>query len=275
MKKSISLILAIILVFSMSTIVSAEIGLGAGEYNGEVTGTYIAGVEGSGKVFCVDITWENLEFTYHAANEPVWDTTNHKYTDSSAAYWDGMGTITVTNHSNVIISAVPEFVADSGFENTELSFSTSKLHLPSSEFMEFGTAHTGAILVTAGGTLPAETNGKIGNVKVTIAEDTDVTVVDANALYEIAENLAMEADLYVAHEMEWSETEAQEVSIFQSDIATLNSFALDLKDAISTYETASEEKQESLNKAYVNTRNYYNIVLGKLNAYRATDSAAD
>lgn len=187
MKKLITLFVAIALVVGLSiTAFASETGVGAGSYSADVNGTYVPGTTGNSTVFCVDITWSDLDFTYHAAKEPVWDPVEHKYSEYAAAYWEGEGTITVTNHSNTIIGATPAFAADTGYESAELKFSTSKLHLSSSEFMAFGENQTGTITVTAAGSLPADTDGKIGAVTVAIAEDTEVTLAEAQALQTVA-----------------------------------------------------------------------------------------
>ena len=271
MKKSISLLLALMLILSMSITAFAENNLGAGVHEGEVTGTYVAGNEGSGTVFSVDITWENLAFTYKAANEPVWDTKDHKYSDYVAACWEGEGSIIVTNHSNTVISAVPKFVADEGFSDAKLRFDTEKLHLSSAEFMEFGENQTGTITVTAEGSLPAGTQGKIGVVQVTIAEDTDVSLADAEALYQKADALATEADLYQRDNFMNDPTPEQQA--FVTDISKLSSDTTGLQYAISACEEApaDAEKQAALNKWYKDTRESYFDVLSQYNAFKAAD----
>ena len=263
MKRIVSLLLTLVLVLSISTTVFAEEGLGQGQYTGEVTGTYVEGNEGSGTVFSVDIAWEGMEFIYHAAKEPVWDAENHKYSDYMAAYWEGEGTITVTNHSNTVISAVPEFVKDSGYEKAELEFSTTKLHLASSEFMAFGANQTGTITVTADGSLPAETDGKIGVVKVTIAEDADVTVTDAQALYEKATTLCLEADDYGQTMPEGTEQEE-----LWTMVAEMQFYRYALNDCITQWESGSVT-QEELNSNYSGIRNAYYELLSMLNALKA------
>ena len=90
--------------FSIPAFAAEETGVPEGSYNAEVTGTYVAGTTG-GTVFSVDISWSGMSFTYHAEQEPVWDAENHTYSDAKAAYWEGTGTITVTNHSNAAVTA--------------------------------------------------------------------------------------------------------------------------------------------------------------------------
>lgn len=184
MKKLISFTLALALVMGLSaTAFAAETGkveTSGGSASAEVTGTYVEGTTASGTVFSVDIAWNDMSFTYYAEKAPVWDATNHTYSDKQAAYWDGEGTITVTNHSNAKIQAVPAYTAENGYESAVMIFNNEKLNIASAEV---GSAQIGTITVTPSGSLPASANGgKIGTVTVTIQQNNDVTVEEADAL---------------------------------------------------------------------------------------------
>lgn len=181
MKKLTSLLLALIMVVSLSTVAfAAETNNGIGDYSAEVTGSYVAGTTSSGTIFSVDIDWTDMSFTYHAEKAPVWDPEEHKYSETAKAYWEGEGTITVTNHSNAKISAVPVYESETGYEDAKMTFSTDKLSVASAEG---GSEQAGTITVTPSGTLPSSANGtKIGTITVTIAQDNDVTVEEADAL---------------------------------------------------------------------------------------------
>lgn len=188
MKKLISLSLAIIMMLSLSFTVFAvdETGVPEGSYNAEVTGTYVEGTTG-GTVFSVDISWAGMNFTYHAEQEPVWDAENHTYSDAKAAYWEGSGTITVTNHSNAKISATPTYNKNTGYEDANMSFSTAKLLVDSAES---GSAQTGTITVTPTGTLPANTESQtIGTITIAIAHNPDYTKEEMEILIGKAEAL--------------------------------------------------------------------------------------
>lgn len=181
MRKMLTLVLALSVVLSLCIpTLAAETDVSTGAYSTDVTGTYVEGTTASGTVFSVDIAWEGMSFTYHAEKAPVWDATNHKYSETTPAKWEGEGTITVTNHSNAKITATPEYVAESAFSATTMKFNTDVLKIASAET---GSAQTGTITVTPEGTLAATANGtKIGTLKVTIAEDANVTVEEATAL---------------------------------------------------------------------------------------------
>ena len=185
MKKLISLLLALAMIMSLSiTAFADETDVTAGSYNTDVTGTYVEGNDSNGTVFSVDIKWTGMNFTYYAEKGPVWNTEDHTYSAAEPARWEGTGTITVTNHSNTRISATPAYTKETGYETVEIEFDKDKLTLVSADIDN--TAVTNTIIVTPGGSLPAISNdtnsAKIGTITVTIAEDPNVTVEEAEAL---------------------------------------------------------------------------------------------
>ena len=103
MKKILTLLLAVMMIASMSvTAFAAETSTG-GDTSITVKGTYGAG--SSGDVVSVGIAWGAMEFTYKDAGT-YWDASSHTTKTSSEAGWTASGNdITVTNHSNVGITA--------------------------------------------------------------------------------------------------------------------------------------------------------------------------
>ena len=181
MKKLTSLLLALIMVVSLSTVAfAAETNNGIGDYSAEVTGSYVAGTTSSGTIFSVDIDWTDMSFTYHAEKAPVWDPEEHKYSETAKAYWEGEGTVTVTNHSNAKISATPKYTAGEGFSDATMNFSPSVLNVASAES---GSEQIGTITVTPDGFLPKMDSAKtIGSITVTIAQDNNATKEDCEKL---------------------------------------------------------------------------------------------
>lgn len=191
-KKMLAIVMSLILIMGLSTTTFAtednQVGQGVGSYGTTVTGTYVAGTETNGTVFCVDIEWTAMDFTYYAAKEPVWDTQTHTYSESVAAKWEGSGSITVTNHSNAKITATPSFEAAEGYDKVEMVFNEDVLRVASAA--EAQAAQTGTITVTPGGSLPQmDQKEDIGIITVTIAEDGDVTESDVAALMSKIEAL--------------------------------------------------------------------------------------
>lgn len=246
MKKLISLSLAIILMlsFSIPAFAAEETGVPEGSYNADVTGTYVEGTTG-GTVFSVDISWSEMSFTYHAQQEPVWDAENHTYSDAKAAYWEGTGTITVTNHSNAKISATPAYNKNTGFESANMSFSTEKLLVDSAES---GAAQTGTITVTPSGSLPANTeNQTIGTITIAIAHNPDYTKAEMEALIDNAQ------DLMDAVRDTYGYSMPTEIDAADEQLATVRA------DCVSSLSGGSyDNNQERLNRDYARLLQAYN-----------------
>lgn len=173
MKKMISLILALIMAMSLSVSAFAVDGVGnGGSDSSDVKGTY-KGTAAS-TVYSVDISWSGLEFTYNGAYEGEWNPNTHSYDNGTKGGWaEGTGTITITNHSNTGITAVPSYKAASGFEDADMIFSTNSLAVATADNgvdTAAGSAVTGTITVTPTGTLPEGTTGAtIGKITITIS----------------------------------------------------------------------------------------------------------
>lgn len=184
MKKIFALVLSLALVMSMSVTAFAATSItsNGGTDTAEVKGTYNAGGTAA-TIYKVDIAWEGLSFTFNAASQGTWDTTNHTYTGKTEAGWaTGNGTITITNHSNAAITATPSYAADTGYEATKMIFKNGDTTLAENEGITVGSADngqgtdgagkevTGTITVTPDGTLAETANGgKIGTITIKIS----------------------------------------------------------------------------------------------------------
>jgi hypothetical protein len=174
MKKMLSLVLVLTMILSLSVTVFAADGVANGGTDfSEVKGTYSS--QTTVTVYSVDIAWEGLTFTYNGEFEGRWNPQTHEYEDGTAAGWaSGSGTITVTNHSNTAITAVPSYVAATGFESAGMNFSTDTLQVATADNGvdgEAGSAVVGTITVTPTGSLPEGTSGAtIGTITITISK---------------------------------------------------------------------------------------------------------
>lgn len=136
MKKIISLILALTLVLSLATVVSAEDQTfnGAGEYTftNKTTPTNVPPYEASGDVkvtvtgainpvYYVKVEWKDLSFTYSNAGTQ-WDPESHTYSTVTGGWSAAIeNAVRVTNHSNadlICTFALKNDVADDGINVT-------------------------------------------------------------------------------------------------------------------------------------------------------------
>ena len=104
MKKTIAAALALTMTLGMSTTALAAgnvDGAGVGSQDPiDVTAKYNDGAT-EPTVYSVDLTWEDMTFTYNESGTRTWDPDTHTYTDTTSAGWDKKtAAITATNHSN-------------------------------------------------------------------------------------------------------------------------------------------------------------------------------
>ncbi len=170
MKKLISVILAIVMLSTLCVMASAdETGVEKGTYGTDVTGTYVEGTVGNGIVYSVDIQWSDMSFTYHSEKAPVWDVTDHTYSEAVPAYWEGSGNVTVTNHSNISVEIKTAYTSEDGYEDAKMLFTTTTMLLDSAA--NGNEEKVGSIEVTPSGFLPENTeNQKIGSINVIVAD---------------------------------------------------------------------------------------------------------
>lgn len=131
-------------------------------------------------VYSVNISFDSMKFIYTAESRGTWNSTLHKYENPTPASWSfANNSITVTNHSNVPVTASFSYAATPEFSNVVNGSFTddSKDPLPSTQIGLSGADDTsvGAIASTTvylllSGDLPSGTSAetKCGTVTVTI-----------------------------------------------------------------------------------------------------------
>lgn len=110
MKKLIATALALTMTLSLSLSTTA---LAAGKVDGagvgsqvpiDVTAKYNDGTT-EPTVYSVDLTWEDMTFTYNESGTRTWDPDTHTYTGTTSAGWDKYtAKVTATNHSNANVT---------------------------------------------------------------------------------------------------------------------------------------------------------------------------
>ena len=108
MKKLIATALALTMTLSLSTTALAAgnvDGAGVGSQDPiDVTAKYNDDAT-EPTVYSVDLTWEDMTFTYNESGTRTWDPDTHTYTDTTSAGWDKVSaTVTATNHSNTEVT---------------------------------------------------------------------------------------------------------------------------------------------------------------------------
>lgn len=118
MRKLFTSFLALALASSISaaafaTTTNSDTNTGSGSTNINVSGVY---KPASTPIISVDITWDNMEFTY--LNEGSWNPTTHSSTGKATWSWNGATEeqnapkITLTNHSNTDVKVSFDFSSD-------------------------------------------------------------------------------------------------------------------------------------------------------------------
>ena len=128
------------------------------------------------EIVSVDVTWGAMEFTYTPADPGTWDPENHRYTDTADASWSASGNdITVTNHSNVGVTAAFDFETDEDlaiegkFSNTSNEEITS-VSLDSAEGKDVEAAPSATVYFQVESGEIQEDTDSLGTITVTIAK---------------------------------------------------------------------------------------------------------
>ena len=127
MKKLIATALALTMVLGLSTTALAAgnvDGAGVGSQDPiDVTAKYNDSTT-EPAVYSVDLTWEDMTFTYNESGTRTWNPDTHTYTDSTTSGWDKVAAaVTATNHSNTEVT-VKFYYTPQG--NTGVNASMSK-----------------------------------------------------------------------------------------------------------------------------------------------------
>lgn len=127
MKKLIATALALTMTLGMSTTALAAgnvDGAGVGSQDPiDVTAKYNDSTT-EPTVYSVDLTWEDMTFTYNESGTRTWNPDTHTYTDTTSAGWDKVtAAVTATNHSNAQVTVKFDYTPQG---NTGVNASMSK-----------------------------------------------------------------------------------------------------------------------------------------------------
>lgn len=189
MKKFLSVILALVMVFSLSvTALAADVDAGAitGSTSQNVTATYEEGsvATNAGNIYSVKLTWTDVTVSYKGAvgGTYTWDPTSltYKLTGNAVAEWtDGTVKIGVENRSNDAITATASYekVGDetlvfSGALNlgsAAIDTNNGNAVIEYNDTATSGKEQTGTITGTMGGAISE--SGTLGTITVTLTHD--------------------------------------------------------------------------------------------------------
>lgn len=185
MKKVIALILLFVIMASMSATAFAEETATEDPNSQAVLASYEASAQGK-PVISVDISWEQMSFTYKDASAPAWNAEEHRYEgeETEAGWVEGNGIITISNNSNALLQACISYDPEEKFDTVSMSFTDTAPYLGSAhtddrldeEGEVIGTPCEVTIKVIPVGVLAKETgaNTRIGTITISIKSDVDV-----------------------------------------------------------------------------------------------------
>ena len=176
MKKTLAIILSIVLALAMSVTAFAadgNVSSNGGSQDIDVSAKYVDSTV-TGTVYSVDISWGAMEFTYTKSGSKNWNPSSHTYDDNTSYGWSASGNeISVTNHSNTEIKASFAYSAIDGYTALTGSFSNAALTLPSADGKALNAAElTVKTALTLAGELGSSVTSvtKVGKVTVTISK---------------------------------------------------------------------------------------------------------
>lgn len=211
-KKILALLLVLTMVAALPITAFAEGNATNGTNTGEGSGSFDINATISGKdnpteapvKISVDITWEEMKFTYTEGSVGVWDAANHEYTGGTDGTWStNKPAISVKNHSNSVIQAQLSFSSDLGVrgrfytESKDASGATvyneitgaSEIYLDTAEGFSVAKAPEGKLHFGIDGSSAGITqSGKLGTITVAIAQSNKIcgaaSLLDAINSYE-------------------------------------------------------------------------------------------
>lgn len=174
MKKLIATALALTMTLSLSTTALAAgnvDGAGVGSQDPiDVTAKYNDSTADP-IVYSVDLTWEDMTFTYNESGTRTWDPDTHTYTDTTSAGWDKIAAaVTATNHSNTEVTVSFTYTPQ-GATGVNASMSKDSFKLAAGVENKPNEAATDSSILTITGTPNNSVTAEgvtIGTITVTI-----------------------------------------------------------------------------------------------------------
>ena len=112
-----------------------------------------------------------MQFTFTESGSKTWNPNNHSYTENTTTGWTASGnTVTVTNHSNVGVTASFGFEALTAYNTVIGSFDVASKALAAGVVDGYDDAESVTAKLTLAGTLAESVTSftKVGTITVTI-----------------------------------------------------------------------------------------------------------
>ena len=235
MKKILALALCVLMTLSSATVATAVISTGD-DQSISVEGVLYPG-QTSSDVISVDVSWTSMDFIFCGGTSGTWNPSMLEYTNGTDPYWkNDTATISVTNHSNVVINS------DFRFEKNETdataymfgTFSEETILLPSADSDAYRTPVDGVypapkkdVTFTVGGEIQEDT--ELGTIVVVIykrPDKLDLTGANYQQYYNISTAYVTDSDtsitiLFPSREMTHNEASAIRGILNNSNIKEL------------------------------------------------------
>lgn len=174
-KRFLTFFLVILLsAFPIFIFASADVGGAVTEQQSvPVSVQYVGG--GQDTVYCIDVEWTDMSFTYYAGDGLIWDSNTHKYLQVNQGWSnDGKATITVTNQSNCPIDVQITYVSSKKTIEIVGDIIGGNFSLPSAEGKLIGDKTlTSTATLSLSGDVPTVTETmteiNVGTVTVTVS----------------------------------------------------------------------------------------------------------
>jgi len=173
MKKIIAIALALVMTLALAVTCFAATANTTTPAENAVKATYVAGATVNTKVYSVDVTFGDMNFTYTDTATGAWDPATHSYPDTVAAAWNKTSAdITVKNHSNAAVAVTVAYAKDAGYTGAvDGAISEGSFDLETAEGTAFANAPAKTVTFTISGTpeTTMTTATTVGTITVTIA----------------------------------------------------------------------------------------------------------
>lgn len=185
MKKFLAIALAVVMMMALAVpaFAAETVTKNNGSATISVSGTYTDG-NAAPDVISVGIAWDAMTFTYTEGSAGTWKPDTHSYEGTTTGGWStDTATITVTNHSNVAVTATLAWAQNSDLTGTITGTFTETSGTADDKILELASAAEGESLnnVDKAPTASAEfgisgdaitANATLGTITVTIATVT-------------------------------------------------------------------------------------------------------